>query len=205
MKLLRKLLSDDTNAAIDKALGAELVSQIDELLKDVTIDTGKEKLIPKATFDAERQKATDYVAQIAERYKQLKSLKKSAADNEALAAQIKELQANNETAAKDYAAKIAATERDYALKDILKNEYKARDVLSVLPHLKQDAIVYKEGAFTGLKEQVEALAKEKSFLFDNGDEPPAGTGGAPFVPPSPSKGNTFDFGFSAVRNVPDNK
>ena len=70
MKLLRKLLSDDTNAAIDKALGAELVSQIDELLKDVTIDTGKEKLIPKATFDAERQKATDYVAQIAERDKQ---------------------------------------------------------------------------------------------------------------------------------------
>lgn len=205
MKLLTQLLSEEMIAAIDKALGDELLTQVDAALSGITIDTGKEKLIPKAKFDAERQKVTDYVAQIAERDKQLETLKKSAEDNAALAAQIKELQSNNETAAKEYAEKLAAAERDYALRDVLKNEYKARDVLSVLPHLKQDAIVYKEGAFTGLKEQVEALAKEKAFLFDIEGEPPAGTGGAPFAPPQKNQGGAFDFGFAAVRSVPDNK
>ena len=154
MKILAKLLSDETNAAIDAALGKELSAQVDDLLKGITIDTAKEKLIPKATFDAERQKVADYQAQIAERDKQLETLKSGAKDNEALSAQIKELQKANETAAKEYADKLAATERDYALKDALKNTYKARDVLSVMPHLNQDTIIFKDGAFTGLKEQM---------------------------------------------------
>lgn len=86
MKILTKLLSDETVAAVDAALGAELCTKIDELLKDIVIDTGKEKLIPKATFDAERQKAADYAAQLAERDKQLETLKTGAKDNESLSA-----------------------------------------------------------------------------------------------------------------------
>lgn len=200
MKILAKLLSDETNAAIDAALGKELSAQVDDLLKGITIDTAKEKLIPKATFDAERQKASDYQAQIAERDKQLETLKSGVKDNATLSAQIRELQKANETAAKEYADKLAATERDYALKDVLKNTYRARDVISVMPHLKQDAIVYKDGAFTGLKEQVEALLKDKAFLFES-DPVPAGTN-APVVPPDQG-GNSgvWDFGFAAVRET----
>lgn len=200
MKVLAKLLSEETNAAIDAALGAELVAKVDDLLKGITIDTAKEKLIPKATFDAERQKVSDYQAQIAERDKQLETLKSGAKDNDALSAQIKELQKANETAAKEYAAKLAATERDYALKDALKNTYRARDVLSVMPHLKQDTIVYKDGVFTGLKEQIEALSKDKAFLFESDPVPP-GTN-APAVPPDQGGGGSgWDFGFAAVRDI----
>lgn len=202
MKILNKLLSDETNAAIDAAIGAELLAQIDELTKSITIDAGKEKLIPKATFDAERQKVSDYSAQIAERDKQLEAIKKTAGDNAALTAQIKELQTANEMASKEYVDKLVATERDFALKDALKNEYKARDVLSVLPHLKQDAIVYKEGAFTGLKEQVEALTKDKAFLFDTGEPTPLGTG-MPFTPPQPNPSDPWTMDFAAVRNAPN--
>lgn len=200
MKILAKLLSDETNAAIDTALGKELSAQVDDLLKGISIDTAKEKLIPKATFDAERQKAADYQAQIAERDKQLETLKSGAKDNATLSAQIKELQLANEIAAKEYADKLAATERDYALKDVLKNTYRARDVISVMPHLKQDAIVYRDGIFTGLKEQVEALSKDKAFLFES-DPVPAGTN-APVVPPDQgSSGSGWDFGFTAVRDT----
>ncbi len=200
MKILAKLLSDETNAAIDAALGKELSAQVDDLLKGITIDTAKEKLIPKATFDAERQKVADYQAQIAERDKQLETLKSGAKDNEALSAQIKELQKANETAAKEYADKLAATERDYALKDALKNTYKARDVLSVMPHLNQDTIIFKDGAFTGLKEQMEALSRDKAFLFET-DTVPFGTN-APVVPPNQGGGgNVWDFGFTAVRDT----
>lgn len=204
MKILSKLLSKETLAAIDAALGAEVLAQVDELTKAITIDAAKEMLIPKATFDAERQKAADYQAQIAERDKQLETLKKTAGDNAALAAQIKELQTANETASKEYADKLAATERDFALKDALKNEFKARDVLSVLPHLKQDAIIYKDGAFTGLKEQVEALSKDKAFLFVTGEPVPSGTG-MPFTPPQPGPTDAWAMDFAAVRNVPENK
>lgn len=203
MKILSKLLSKETLAAIDAALGAELLAQVDELTKAIAIDAAKEMLIPKATFDAERQKTADYQAQIAERDKQLETLKKTAGDNAALAAQIKELQTANETASKDYADKLAATEREFALKDALKNEFKARDVLSVLPHLKQDEIVYKDGEFKGLKEQMDALSKEKAFLFDTGETPPQGTGGAPFMPPQANPGDAWAMDFAAVRNVPE--
>ena len=199
MKVLAKLLSEETNAAIDAALGAELVAQVDDLLKGITIDTAKEKLIPKATFDAERQKVSDYQAQIAERDKQLETLKSGVKDNEALSAQIRELQKANETTAKEYATKLAAAERDYALKDALKNTYKARDVLSVMPHLKQDTIVFKDGVFTGLKEQIEALSKDKAFLFEDPVLP--GTN-APAVPPDQGGGGSgWDFGFAAVRDI----
>lgn len=161
--------------------------------------------VSKLKFEDESRKAAEFKTQLQERDKQLEGLKKGAGDNEALAAQIKELQTANETAGKDYQVKLAATERDFALKDALKNDFHARDVLSVMPHLKQDAIMYKDGTFTGLKEQVEVLSKDKAFLFGSGDVPPVGTGGAPFTPPQPSGGSGFDFGFTAVRNVPENK
>lgn len=190
---------------LKEALGEALYKQVAEKLK------GDEKVklanlaggeyVAKAKYEAMEAKTSELEKAIGERDKQLETLKASAGSSEALQAQIKELQTQNESTAKEYAEKLKAQERDYALKDALKSEYKAKDVLSVLPHLKQDAILFTDGKFTGLSEQIKELQTSKAFLFEQkGEDVPPGSGGAQGVPPAADgAGTEWDFGFTGVR------
>lgn len=187
-------------------ISTELYQQLEEALKG----NDKVKLgnladgsyVSKRKFDDEVQKVTDLTAQIAERDKQIASLGKSASDNEELQRQIKALQEANDTATKEWQAKIEKQAFDFALNSELKDKYHAKDVISVLPHLKTDAITLKDGKFLGLDEQMKELVASKGFLF--GDDTTAQGTGSPANPPAPNGGGTWDFNFNAVNN-PTNK
>lgn len=181
-------------------ISTELYQQLEEALKG----NDKVKLgnladgsyVSKRKYDDEVQKVTDLTEQIAERDKQIAGLGKSANDNEELLKQIKALQDENAAASKEWQAKIDKQAFDFALSTELKEKYKAKDVLSVLPHLKTDAISFKDGKFTGLDEQMKDVVASKGFLFGE-DTVTEGTH-SPANPPTPNGGGAWDFGFTAV-------
>lgn len=191
---------------LKEILGDALYGQVSEKLKgndNVKLaNLAGGEYVSKAKYEALDEKFKELEKQLTERDTQLETLKKSAKDNEELTKQIKELQSANETAQKDWQAKLAAQERDFAMRETLKNDYKARDVISVIPHLKQDSILFADGKFTGLDEQVKALQKDKSFLFETDSNVPSGTGGAPGAVDTPPA-SEFSFGFSPVLSVPN--
>lgn len=174
---LEQLLSAETVKTVKELLGEELAAQLDGKLKNFEIDTGREMLIPKNVYDSEREKTKGYAEQLAERDKQIEALQKSAGDSDTIKEELKRLQESNAQTKSDFENKLKAAERAYALKDVLKNTYKARDTESVMPHLNNETILFSDGKFTGLDEQIKALQKDKSYLFDIA--PAQGSGGAP--------------------------
>ncbi len=120
--------------------------------------------IPKARFNEINEKNKDLVAQIADRDKQLTTLKKAAGDNESLKAQIEDLQKANKEQREAADARIKTLQLDSAIKLALGESAQDLDIVSSL--IKRDALVLGEdGKVSGLKEQVEDLRKTKPFLF----------------------------------------
>ena len=60
--------------------------------------------------------------------------------------------------------------------------------------LDREAILFKDGKFTGLNEQIEGLKQDKPYLFKAEEKPPEGeqngNGFDPYVPPSGDDGGT---------------
>lgn len=183
-------------------LTEELYKQLEDALKG----NDKVKLgnladgeyVSKRKYDDEVSKTADLTAKIAERDTQIEELGKTAGLTEDFKKQIKDLQDANKAAETEWQNKLKKQEFDFALNTELKDKYKARDVLSVIPHLKTDAITFADGKFTGLSEQMNELTKNKAFLF--GDDTATGTG-TPAVPPAPDNGGAWDFGFTAVNDT----
>lgn len=120
--------------------------------------------IPKSRFNEINEKNKDLVAQIADRDKQLTTLKKAAGDNESLKAQIENLQKANKEQKDAADARIKTLQLDSAIKLALGESVQDLDIVSSL--IKRDALVLGEdGKVSGLKEQVEELHKTKPFLF----------------------------------------
>jgi len=135
--------------------------------------------IPKSRFNEVNEKNKDLSAQIADRDKQLTTLKKAVGDNEQLKAQIEELQKANKEQKEAADARFKDLQMDSAIKLALGDSAQDLDIVSGL--IKRDAIVLGEdGKVSGLKEQVETLMKEKPFLFKqekpNPYQPHGGTG-----------------------------
>ncbi len=184
-------------------ISTELYQQLEEALKG----NDKVKLanladgsyVSKRKYDDEAQKVSDLTSQLTERDRQIESLGRSATDNEALQKQIKALQDANTAADKEWQAKIEKQAFDFALTAELKDKYRAKDVLSVMPHLKTDAISFKDGKFIGLEEQMKDVVANKSFLF--GDDTALQGTGSPANPPAQDDGGAWDFGFTAVNKI----
>lgn len=135
--------------------------------------------IPKARFNEVNEKNKDLTAQIADRDKQLTTLKKAVGDNEQLKAQIEGLQKANKEQKEAADARIKTLQLDSAIKLAIGDT--AQDVDIVTGLIKRDALVLGEdGKVSGLKEQVEDLRKTKPFLFKqertNPYQPHGGTG-----------------------------
>ena len=101
--------------------------------------------------------------------------KKNNKDNEALLNQIRDLQALNKQTTTDYENKINQMQFDYALDCALTNA-KSKNNKALKALLDMNSIKYQEGKFEGLQEQIEALQKDASYLFDL-NTAPANTGG----------------------------
>ena len=160
---------------LKELLGEELYSQVTEKLGDKKIMVDDGNFIPKSRFDQVNQAKKELEVQLKDRDTQLADLSKNNKDNEALLNQIKDLQALNKQTTTDYENKINQMQFDYALDGALTNA-KSKNNKALKALLDMNSIKYQEGKFEGLQEQIEALQKDASYLFDL-NTAPTNTGG----------------------------
>lgn len=160
---------------LKELLGEELYSQVTEKLGDKKIMVDDGNFIPKSRFDQVNQAKKELEVQLKDRDTQLADLSKNNKDNEALLNQIKDLQALNKQTTTDYENKINQMQFDYALDGALTNA-KSKNNKALKALLDMNSIKYQEGKLEGLQEQIEALQKDASYLFDL-NTAPTNTGG----------------------------
>lgn len=123
--------------------------------------------ILKSRFDEVNNEKKNLEAAISERDKQLDELKNSTGDIKALKKQIETLQAENKAKDEAHAAEIKQLKTDSAVEAALVAA-KARNITAVKALLKLDkAELGDDGSIKGLSEQIAALQKSDSYLFDN--------------------------------------
>lgn len=123
--------------------------------------------IPKSRFDEVNNAKNTAEALVKERDAQLEELKKSVGDNEALKKQIEDLQKDNKAKDDAHAAEILQLKIDNAVESALTGA-KAKNSLAVKALLKDldKAELADDGTIKGLAEQIEALQKSDSYLFE---------------------------------------
>lgn len=148
--------------------------------------------VPKATFDAERQKIKDRDATIADRDKQISELGAFKGDNEALKKKVEELTSQNVQAQKEYEQKVAELEMDSAIRlEVMDKVHSVDDILSKLDRQK---LICKDGKIiSGLTEQLEEIHKTSPHYFKTEPQNQEGNqslppGWAPFGK-TPAEGN----------------
>lgn len=151
----------------------------DEQIESVIGLHGKTLIDINSQLKTAQDEAKQYQAQLASRDRDLKKLQKDNGDNEALKTQISDLQQQYKDLEKSSAEKLVAIQRESALNNLLA-EAKVKNPKAVAALLDRDKIVFKDGELSGAKEQVEALQKSDSYLFDLGKKqggynPPAGS------------------------------
>ena len=146
-----------------------------------------EGYIPKDKFDEKNGEAKKLKEQLDEQTRLVNELKEKGNLSDEYKTQIDQLKASLEQKDKDYKAEIAGMRKTNAIEKAL-SEAKAKESKAVMPYLDQTKIlVNDDGSVTGLKEQLEAIKKDHSFLFDaendpgnppaNGKNPPSWGGG----------------------------
>lgn len=182
---------------------------IKELLKNIGVTDDKmdaaEKavkdyldgeFVTKARFNEVNESKKSLTDQLAERDKQLTALKKSAGDNEGLKKEIETLQAANKQQKADFEAQAKALKIDTAIKLAIADSAQDTDIVAGLID-KAKVILGEDGKVAGLTEQVEALKKDKAFLFKStqpGGNPQYNPNGGGNNPPAanPFKKETFN-------------
>ena len=107
--------------------------------------------------------------------KQLEELTKNNADVEALNKLVEQLQLSNKELEENHSKEMHNLQFNFALEGALTNA-KSKNNKALKALLNMDNIKYQEGKLEGLQEQIEALQKDASYLFDL-ETTPASTGG----------------------------
>ena len=107
--------------------------------------------------------------------KQLEELTKNNADVEALNKLVEQLQLSNKELETNHKQEMDRLQFNFALEGALTNA-KSKNNKALKALLDMNSIKYQEGKFEGLQEQIEALQKDASYLFDL-DTAPQNTGG----------------------------
>lgn len=178
---------------LEKHVGEEKLN-----VEDVLTDINKEfpqHAVPKADFNAKNEEVKRLTTQVSDRDVQIDNLSKVDAD--ALEKTIKDLQADNEAKDKKYKQEVKDLQVKHAAERQI-NELKAHDLTSVLAHVDlSEADLNDDGTVQGLKDKLEKLKEEKTFLFEI-DEPvdpepkPKPTGAQPGKPKDKEPGGTPD-------------
>lgn len=136
--------------------------------------------IPKTRFDEVNEAKKNAEALVKERDKQLEDVKKSTGDNEELKKQIEQLQEDNKAAKAEYEANIKRVQREN-IDTLLLTEHGAKNAKAVIALL--DAVDDKlegDDYKTARLEQIQALQKSESYLFDiKNNESPKASGVTP--------------------------
>ena len=107
--------------------------------------------------------------------KQLEELTKNNADVEALNKLVEQLQLSNKELEENHSKEMHNLQFNFALEGALTNA-KSKNNKALKALLNMDNIKYQEGKLEGLQEQIEALQKDASYLFDL-ETAPNSTGG----------------------------
>ena len=107
--------------------------------------------------------------------KQLEKLTKDNADVEALNKLVEQLQLSNKELETNHKQEMDRLQFNFALDGALTNA-KSKNNKALKALLDMDSIKYQGGKLEGLQEQIEALQKDASYLFDL-DTAPQNTGG----------------------------
>ena len=123
--------------------------------------------IPKARFDEVNEEKKKLQEDVKERDKQLETLKNSTGDVEAMKQQIETLQADNKAKDEAHQAEIKQLKIDNAV-DTALGEAKAKNKVAVRALLKDldKAELGEDGLIKGLADQIKALQKSDSYLFE---------------------------------------
>ncbi len=145
-------------------LGEAYTEEID---KKVSEEIGK-NFVARADFNTLNAEKKTLTETVAERDKQLQTLKDSVGDAEELKTQINNLQTENANAAKNYKAEIERIKIDAAV-DLALSAAKAKNVKAVKALLDLDkAELDADGSVKGLTDQIKKLteASDSGFMFD---------------------------------------
>lgn len=122
--------------------------------------------IPKARFDEVNTAKNTAEALVKERDAQLETLKNSTGDVESMKQQIATLQADNKAKDEKHAAEIKQLKIDNALETAITTaKGKNAKAIKALLNL-ENAELNDDGTIKGLAEQIDALQKSDSYLFD---------------------------------------
>lgn len=142
--------------------------------------------VPKSRFNEVNEEKKTLTATVADRDKQLETLKKSTGDLDALKNQIKSLQDANKKVQEEADAKMKELRINDAIKLAIVDKAQDVDIVSSLFD-KTKLILGDDGKITGLDEQLKELQKNKAFLFKQaGPNPkydPKGGNGTPSTNP----------------------
>ena len=122
--------------------------------------------IPKARFDEVNEENKTLKQSVSDRDNQLNDLKKSSGDNAELKAQIEELQKKNTEQAKAHAAEMAQLKLDNAV-DTALTAAGAKNSKAVKALLDMSKVkLGEDGKLSGWDEQISAVQKSDSYLFN---------------------------------------
>lgn len=143
---------------IDEDLAAKAEAASQEELKGY---------IPKARFDEVNNEKKKLELDVRDRDTQLETLKNSTGDMEAMKKQIETLQAENKAKDDAHAAEVKQLKIDAAV-DAALTGAKAKNSVAVKALLKDldKAELQEDGTIKGLADQISALQKSDSYLFE---------------------------------------
>ncbi len=136
---------------------------IDKILDENSADIGK----AKGDLDAVTTERDKIKTDLADRDKQLETLKNSTGDVEAMKKQIANLQAENKTKDEKHAAEIKQLKVDAAV-DAAISASKGKNATAIKALLKDldKAEFTDDGKIKGLDEQLQSIMKSDDYLFD---------------------------------------
>lgn len=189
-------------------LGDDLYKQVKEKLGDteVIVVDRNDPMVPKHRLDEVIAERNRYKEMVEERDAQLADLKTWAKDNEALKAQIAELQAKNKQVTEDYEKQLTEQRFAFAIERAVAKA-DARNVKAVVALLDTSKISLDGENLLGFDEQIAALKKSDPYLFgvDLKGRTPEGTGKQPQIQENPWKRETWNLTKQGeiVRKDPD--
>ena len=134
--------------------------------------------VPKATFDAERDKLKTASETSADREKQMTELGEFKGTAEELQKKVDDLTADNTKKTQEYEAKLKDVEETAAIRAAITDQVHSAD--DIMPKLDRTKLTIKDGkVVAGLVEQMDAIKKDSPHYFkeSRGDE--GGKGGFP--------------------------
>jgi hypothetical protein len=135
------------------------------------------KFIPKSRFDEVNEQLKDVRGQVTERDTQIAGLKRFQGSADELKAKVTALQEANTKASEEYASKLASVQKAYAVRSAIGTDAQDPDLLLKLIDMDSVSITG-EGKALGVSEQIDALRKDRPYLFkDKAAEGAEGTDG----------------------------